>query len=102
MGYNILSLGSNTGTSEVNGTYCPSDTYNGKTLYVYDFGFGDEDYSIRYEPDFMGIEPHWTIWDEGRVEYKYQVSSAADTPPLTGWGLFFGDAPAPTLSSASC
>jgi hypothetical protein len=89
---------SGAGTSAVNGTYCPDGTYGGKTTYV----FSGTEYSIRYEPDFMGIEPHWTIWDDVNFTYKYQVSSSADTPPLTGWGVFFGDAPAPTLSAASC
>jgi hypothetical protein len=88
---------SGAGTSEVNGTYCPSGTFSGKTRYVY------AEFELRYEIDFQGTgNDYWAIWDTINFDYQYQVESVAETPPLTGWGVFLANSPAPTLSAASC
>ena len=89
---------SGAGTAGANGTYCPSGTVNGRTRYI------KGSYAIEYTPDweindeFYG--PNWHIKLGGVVLHYASVST--QTPPLSGWGTFFGDSPAPTLSSATC
>jgi hypothetical protein len=87
------------GTSAANGQYCETGTLNGKPKYT------KGSYTIEYTPDWLindeGFGANWLIRLGGND--LYYASSAAATPPLSGWGVVFpGSSPAPTLSSTTC
>lgn len=77
------------GTATANGSYYVSGTHNDKTAY-------------KHETETMYIyfrTPYWNIGpDLVTANRLYQSSSMADIPPLTGWIVDNGDAPAPTLT----
>ena len=78
---------SGAGSSEVNGTYTESGTYNGYPNYTKDG---------RY---FIQNWFPWVIWDnfEGLIFYYSSVSSS--TPPSSGWEVMDGNFPAPSVTS---
>jgi hypothetical protein len=85
------------GTPEVNGLYVRNGSYSGKVAYT----------------KFDGDTELYSIWSDGAANWnlapngpgsmtglnQYGIADASDTPPLTGWGEFFGSSPAPTLST---
>jgi len=89
---------SGAGTAAANGTYCQSGTLNGRPRYT------NGAYSIEYTSDWIindeGSGPNWLIRSGGTDLYYASVTAA--TPPLSGWGVFSGGSPAPTLSSTTC
>lgn len=89
---------SGAGTSAANGTYCESGTLNGRPRYV------KGSYTIEYTSDWMlndeGNGPNWLIRFGSTDLYYASVTTA--TPPLSGWGVYLGGSPAPTLSSTTC
>jgi hypothetical protein len=89
---------SGAGTAAANGTYCESGTLNGRPRYV------KGSYTIEYTSDWIlndeGNGPNWLIRSSGTDLYYASVTNA--TPPLSGWGVYFGGSPAPTLSSTTC
>ncbi|MCF8265691.1 MAG: fibronectin type III domain-containing protein, partial [Melioribacteraceae bacterium] len=85
---------SGAGSSEVNGTYVESGTYNGKTQYR----LGSTDYYLRYNG--YGSN-RWEIWNDNYWETLYYTNVAGDTPPSTGWTTYFGDDPAPSVEISS-
>lgn len=89
---------SGAGTAAANGTYCESGTINGRPRYV------KGSYTIEYTSDWIindeGYGPNWLIRSSGTELYYASVTNA--TPPLSGWGLYLGDSPAPTLASTTC
>ncbi len=83
---------SGSGTASADGTYYRNGSENGSPKYsLYDSGG-----SIVYNISHQSANTVWQILDTGNDAY-YQVSSTSSTPPLTGWTVVNGDAPAPTL-----
>jgi hypothetical protein len=89
---------SGAGTSQANGKYCASGTYNGKPIYLKQ---SDDEWELRWVPELFGGGA-WVIYDDGNSETMYYVDSEAGTPPLVGWEELDGNPPGPTLSPASC
>jgi hypothetical protein len=70
-------------------------TYNGKPVY----GLGGRE--LKYEPSGPS-GPAWMISDIESGMPLYQNVSTSNTPPLTGWIVFFGSEPVPTLIGPTC
>jgi hypothetical protein len=89
---------SGAGTAAANGTYCESGTLNGRPRYT------NGSYCIEYASDWIINDesngPAWLIRLSSTDLYYASVTTA--TPPLSGWGVFLGGSPAPTLSSTTC
>jgi len=85
---------SGAGSTDVNGTYAESGTYNGKPQYR----LGSTDFYIRYNDD---MEDRWEIWDNDMWETYYYTDVSGATPPATGWSVDWeGEDPAPTVAEA--
>jgi len=83
---------SGAGTASVDGTYYRNGDENGSPKYsLYDSGG-----SIVYNISHQSGNTVWQILDTTSTVY-YAVVSGSSTPPLTGWTVSTGDAPAPTL-----
>jgi len=83
---------SGAGSPEVNGTYSEDGVYNGKPQYR----LGSSFYYLRYNNmPFV----RWEIWDDDSRMTYYYTDDAGDTPPSSGWMVyFFGFPPAPSVS----
>lgn len=77
-------LVSDAGSSEVNGTYTESGTYNGYAQYR----LGSTDLYLRYN-DMMGSR--WEIWDDMMFSTYYYTEVSGSTPPASGWTTDMGD-----------
>jgi hypothetical protein len=93
---------SGSGTASVDGTYYRNGlSAQGLPKYTkYDSG-GNAEYNIVDNP--ITTEPSGTVWvienvTTASVVYSYSGPPAYLTPPLTGWTVSTGTAPAPTLS----
>jgi hypothetical protein len=84
---------SGAGSSEVNGTYIETGTWNEKSLYIYN-NDGTE-YIIGYNMGRWMIG-RWMIEFEF-IDSYYDIMSEADTPPSTGWERMMGMDPTPTV-----
>lgn len=87
------------GSSIVNGSYtCPTDlsgncnTVNGRPEYEND---SNSDIVIRWDGSF------WVIRDVVSLTTYYENTTDQYRPPETGWSVFSGTSPAPTLSYGS-
>lgn len=86
---------SGAGSTEVNGTYVPNGTQNGKTKYTMTNGSGT--YDLVWE--CMDACFNWHIIDY-MMFMPFYVTNAAEsaTPPSSGWGAsWVGSFPAPTV-----
>jgi len=85
---------SGAGSTEVNGVYVETGTYNGKPIYA------KGEYRLGYYSD----DEIWVIVDgddNDNIEdsdYRYyENSTTSDTPPFDDWDSYDGDSPYPTV-----
>ena len=78
---------SGAGSSSVNGTYTESGTYSGYPQYR----LGSTGFYIRF---YSG---HWTIFNYDWYETYYYTDIPGSTPPSTGWEVYAGSSPAPSV-----
>jgi hypothetical protein len=69
------------------------NTSNGKPVYY------GSDSTLEYEP--AAPAGPWVIYDTQYI-LLYQNISTSNTPPLSGWTVYFGSEPVPTLIGPTC
>jgi hypothetical protein len=88
------------GTSEANGQYCYDRIVSNRPVYGKGTKEGGE---YQYEIAYLGPSQAWLIYRNfPSTEVYYYVHSTATEPPLTGWQVWSGSAPAPTLEASQC
>ena len=80
---------SGAGSSEVNGTYTESGTYNGHPYYIMGGGM-----------HLLIYESRWEILDDFMWIPYYYTNVSGSTPPSSGWQVdAFGSSPVPSVTS---
>lgn len=84
-------IASGAGTGAVNGTYPENGTLNGKVRQTHT--------GAVYNIGWSAIEGWWAFYTLTPDNALYFNTDTSSTPPLTGWQVGDGVAPAPTLAA---